>query len=64
MGCGKAIEQYVPTKYSGKMVPAVCGQTGIYGYPIFCDDCAPKYEGRDWRKEAEEAGETWDEEEY
>lgn len=59
-GCNAAIEQWVPTRYSGKMVPAKCGQTGIYGDPIFCEKCEPLYEGRDWRREAEEAGEQWD----
>lgn len=60
-GCGKAIEQVIPTKYSAKLVPAICGQTGIYGYPIFCEECEPLYKDRDWRREAEENGENWDE---
>ena len=63
-GCGAKIEQMVPTKFSYKMVPAVCGQTGIYGYPLFCDKCAPKYANVDWRREAELNGEAWDEEDY
>jgi hypothetical protein len=63
-GCNKKIEQWVPRGYSGKMVPAKCGQTGIYGYPIFCDSCVSKYEDRDWRQEALENGEAWDEEDY
>jgi hypothetical protein len=59
-GCGKKITQMVPTKYSYKEVPAKCGQTGLYGYPIFCEECEPLYADRDWRREAEENGEQWD----
>jgi hypothetical protein len=60
-GCGKGITQVVPTRFDYKQVPATCGQTGYYGDPIFCADCAPKYKDRDWRREAEEAGERYDE---
>lgn len=59
-GCGAAIEQTIPRGYSYKTVPAKCGQTGYYGDPIFCEKCEPKYAGRDWRREAEENGEQWD----
>lgn len=60
-GCGARITQTVPTKYSYKTVPATYGQTGFYGYPIFCSSCEPKYRDRDWRREAEENGERFDE---
>jgi len=59
-GCGAETTQVVPKKYIDKVVPATCGQTGYYGYPIFCDKCSPLYAGRDWRREAEENGEQWD----
>jgi UDP:flavonoid glycosyltransferase YjiC (YdhE family) len=59
-GCGTSIEQVVPTRFSHKLVPAVCGQTGIHGYHLFCDKCAPLYKDRNWRMEAEENGERWD----
>jgi hypothetical protein len=60
-GCGKEIEVVVPTKYATKMVKTTCGSTGYYGYPNFCEPCAEKYAHRDWRREAEEAGEQWEE---
>lgn len=60
-GCGKQTTQVVPTRFSSKIVKASCGQTGIYGDPVFCDECAPKYADRNWRREAEEAGERYDE---
>lgn len=59
-GCGKMTEQVVPTKFSSKIVPIRCGDTGIHGDPVFCDICAPKYADRDWRREAEENGERYD----
>jgi hypothetical protein len=60
-GCGKEITQNVPTKYSYRQVPAKCGQIGIYGDPIFCDDCEGKYSDRNWEKEAIENGERYNE---
>jgi hypothetical protein len=63
-GCGTRIDQVVPTQYSAKTVPAKCGQTGIYGYPIFCKACEPLYRDRDWKQEAAECGEAWDESDY
>lgn len=59
-GCGKKIEVTVPTRFSCKLVTTTCGSTGIYGYPEFCERCEPKYADRDWRREAEEAGENFD----
>lgn len=63
-GCGKPTTQTVPTRFSYKIVAAKCGQTGIHGDPVFCEDCAPKYADRNWRQEAEENGEQYDEEDY
>jgi len=59
-GCGKRITITVPTKFSCKIIPFTCGGTGFYGYPEFCEKCAPKYAHRNWRREAEENGEQWD----
>ena len=61
-GCGKKIEIVVPTRFAAKMVTTSCGSTGIDGYPNFCDACEKLYAGRDWRREAIEAGENFDEE--
>ena len=61
-GCGKSIQVTVPTKYSAKIITTQCGGTGIYGYPNFCDECEKIYAGRDWRREAIENGENFDEE--
>lgn len=60
VGCGREIEVTVPTRFSCKLVKTRCGSTGIHGYPQFCDTCAPKYADRDWRREAIEAGENFD----
>lgn len=59
-GCRKQIEVWVPTRYSAKAIKVPCGSTGIDGYPNFCEECEPKYAHRDWRREAEMAGEQWD----
>ena len=60
-GCGELLETFVPRGFSYKAIKVKCGSTGPDGYPQFCDSCAVKYAKRDWRKEAEEAGEQWDE---
>ena len=59
-GCKKKITQIVPTKYSYREVPAVCGQTGIHGDPIFCEKCEELYSDRNWEQEALENGECYD----
>ncbi len=59
-GCGKEIEVGVPTKYSYKMIKMHCGNTGIDGYPVFCEECEVVNAGRDFRREAIEAGENFD----
>lgn len=41
MGCKAKMMQIVPTKYDWKEVPAVCGQTSIYGTELLCQDCLP-----------------------
>ena len=59
-GCGVQISIYVPRGYSYKEVKVKCGSTGLDGYPNFCDKCAIIHAKRDWRREAIEAGEQWD----
>lgn len=58
-GCGCQVEIPKPPTYM-KMITVKCGSTGYDGYPVFCAECEPKYAGRDWRREAEENGEQWD----
>jgi hypothetical protein len=63
-GCGKRIEVTVPTRYSAKTITVKCGSTSPYGSPWLCDKCEEINAGRDWRREAIEAGETWGPEDY
>ena len=63
-GCGKEIEVTVPTRYSCKLIKVKCGSTSPDGTPWQCEDCEEKNYGRDWRREAVEAGETWGEDDY
>jgi hypothetical protein len=44
--CKNEIMQTVPTRYSAKLVPGRCGQTGIYGDPIYCDSCSARHDAR------------------
>ncbi len=60
-GCNKEIEVSVPTRYSYKLIKTRCGATSPYGSPWLCEECEEKNAGRDWRREAELAGEQWDE---
>lgn len=59
-GCGKEIDVTIPTRYSAKTIKMHCGNTGIDGYPEFCEECAVFNAGRDFRREAIEAGENFD----
>ena len=60
-GCNKQIEVTVPTRYSAKLIKVRCGSTSPHGSPWLCQKCERRHEGRDWRREAELAGEQWDE---
>lgn len=60
-GCGKRIEVTIPTKWAYRTIKVTCGSTSPYGDPWLCEECEELNAGRDWRREAEEAGETWDE---
>jgi len=59
-GCGKQIPVTVPTTFSVKTIIVSCGNTSPYGTPWLCDKCEELNAGRDWRREAEEMGERWD----
>jgi len=63
-GCGKEMEVSIPTRYSCKTIIVKCGDTSPSGEPWQCEECAEKNAGRDWRREAIEAGETWGEDDY
>lgn len=63
-GCGIEIEVHVPKGYDYKAITVSCGNTSPDGTPWLCDRCAKANIGRDWRREAIEAGETWDEDEW
>ena len=60
-GCNKEMQEYVPKGYHYVEITVRCGNTSPSGYPWLCEDCARKNAGRDWRREAIEAGEQWDE---
>ena len=62
--CGKTIEVDVPKGYHFVTIEVKCGNTSPSGEPFMCPECEKVNEGRDWRREAEENGETWEPEEY
>lgn len=63
-GCGAKIQEFVPRGYSYKEITVRCGSTSPDGSPWQCEKCARLNAGRDWRREAIEAGETWGEDDY
>jgi hypothetical protein len=64
MCCGKPIQVFVPKGYMYKEITVKCGNTSPSGYPWQCDKCAEENKHRNWRQEALEAGEAWDEDDY
>lgn len=62
-GCGTKFQEWIQHGYSCKEITVTCGSTSPHGTPWLCDKCAalPENRNRDWRREAEEAGERWDE---
>jgi len=63
-GCDKPMEVYIPKGWDYKAITVRCGNTSPSGNPYLCEQCAEKYAGRNWRAEAIEAGETWEEDEW
>ncbi len=58
-GCGVDVTAYTG-KWSEREITVKCGNTSPYGTPYQCEACERKNRNRDWRKEAEDAGERWD----
>jgi hypothetical protein len=63
-GCGKKIEVAVERGFTFKEITVRCGNTSPHGSPWLCDSCEKKEGHRDWRYEAEMAGEAWGPEDY
>lgn len=63
-GCGKVIEAAIPTRFSYKTVKVKCGNTSPDGSPYQCEKCEEQNAGRNWRQEAIENGEAWEENDY
>jgi hypothetical protein len=59
-GCNQKMEVSIATRYSGKLITVKCGSTSPEGSPWLCDHCEEAEGHRDWRREAELAGEQWD----
>jgi len=62
--CGTEIEEYIQRGHRTIEITVKCGSTSPDGSPWLCHKCERKHEGRDWRGEAIEAGETWGDEDY
>jgi hypothetical protein len=62
--CGKELKVFVESGFDYKEITVRCGNTSPTGEPWLCDECEKQHGGRDWRREAIEAGECWDEEDY
>ena len=58
--CGKPMQVDVPTKYSYKTITVKCGSTSPDGSPWLCEKCEKIHGHRNWRQEAMEAGENFD----
>lgn len=63
-GCRKPMKKFVERGFRYLEVTVRCGQTSPSGEPWLCEACAKANRGRDWRREAEQAGETWGPEDY
>ena len=64
MSCRQKMKVHVAKGYGYREITVKCGNTSPYGTPYLCEKCERIHADRDWRKEAQEAGETWSEEDY
>ena len=58
--CGEKMDVVIASGFTGKVIQVRCGSTSPDGNPWLCDKCEVLHKGRNWRREAEEAGEQWD----
>ncbi len=63
-GCGAEMKVNVQCGWSYREITVKCGNTSPTGFPYQCYRCGELNAGRQWRREAAEAGETWGEEDY
>jgi len=63
-GCGKKMQEYVPSGWTYKEITVKCGNTSPDGNPWLCDKCEKIYANVNWRYEAEMNGEAWGPEDY
>ena len=61
-GCGVLLTEYVERGFHVKEIKVKCGDTSPTGYPWQCEKCAEINKDRDWRREAMENGENFDDE--
>ena len=59
--CGKPVTVFVPRGFTYREVQYKCGQTGIDGYPVLCDDCAKEFNAQEYREDCAANGENIDE---
>jgi len=59
-GCGAKIQVFVERGFGHREITVSCGNTSPSGNPWLCEKCERLEGHRDWRREAEEAGEQWD----
>jgi len=59
-GCGQKMLVSVPSGWTYREITVSCGSTSPDGTPWLCEECERVHGHRDWRYEAEMAGEQWD----
>jgi len=59
--CGKKMQVFVPSGLDVKEITVRCGNTSPSGAPWLCSECEQTHGHRNWRREALEAGEQWEE---
>ena len=59
--CGKDIEVTVESGFDAKVITVQCGNTSPSGNPWMCKDCTKIHGHRNFRQEAAENNEPWEE---
>jgi len=61
MSCGKAVEVWVNRGFHGKLITMKCGNTGIDGYPVLCEECQKTFDRHQYRVDCVLDGESIEE---
>ena len=60
-GCGKEVDYTISKGFGYKTLKYKCGNTGVDGYPVLCEECIETFDPQAYRENCAANGERIDE---